>query len=70
LSRNSREPLPSQILTPACDRGREDVSPAMNQRSSRIMARVKTRFVVRRGRIGVPEGEWRVNFRGRGAKRE
>jgi hypothetical protein len=34
------------------------------------MARVKTRFVVRRGSIGVPVGEVRANLRGTGAKRE
>lgn len=42
----------------------------MNQRSSARTARRKTRFVVRRGRMGVPSGVERENFRGRGAKRE
>jgi hypothetical protein len=42
----------------------------MNQRSSPITARRKTRFVVRRGRIGFPSGEVRENFMGRGAKIE
>lgn len=55
---------------PAAARGREDVEPEMNQRSSAMTARWKTRFVVRRGRMGVPVGEVRENFRGRGAKRE
>lgn len=62
--------MPSQILTPAEDRGREEVEPEMNQRSSARTARRKTRLVVRRGRMGVPVGEERVNFRGVGAKRE
>lgn len=70
LSRKAREPLPSQILTFWEDKGREEVEPEMNQRSSRIMARVKTRFVVRRGRRGVPVGVERENLRGEGAKRE
>lgn len=55
---------------PAAERGREDVEPEMNQRSSAMTARRKTRFVVRRGRIGVSSGVERVNFSGRGAKRE
>lgn len=42
----------------------------MNQRSSARTARRKTRLVVRRGRIGEPLGEVRVNFRGVGAKME
>jgi hypothetical protein len=62
--------LPSQIFIPAAERGREDVEPEMNQRSSARTARRKTRFVVRRGRMGVPVGEERENFRGVGAKRE
>lgn len=55
---------------PAAARGREEVEPEMNQRSSPITARRKTRFVVRRGRMGVPEGEVRENLRAAGAKRE
>lgn len=38
------------------ERGREDVEPEINQRSSAMTARVKTRLVVRRGRIGVRAG--------------
>jgi hypothetical protein len=49
---------------PASARGREDVEPEMNQRSSAMAARMKTRFVVRRGRIGVPLREERANLRG------
>ena len=41
---------------PASLRGIEDVLPEMNHKSSAMIARVKTRFVVRRGRIGVGEG--------------
>jgi hypothetical protein len=55
---------------PAAVRGREEVLPEMNQRSSAMTARRKTRFVVSRGRRGVPVGEERENFRGRGAKSE
>lgn len=55
---------------PAAASGREDVEPEMNQRSSAMTARRKTRFVVRRGRMGDPEGEQRENFKGLGAKRE
>jgi len=59
---------------PAAERGREEVLPEMNQRSSAITARRKTRFVVRRGRIGVgspgEEGREREKRRGGGAKRE
>ena len=55
---------------PASERGREEVLPEMNQRSSARTARRKTRFVVRRGRMGVPVGEERANFNGRGANRE
>jgi hypothetical protein len=55
---------------PAAERGREEVLPEMNQRSSAMTARRKTRFVVRRGRMGVPVGEERENLRARGAKRE
>lgn len=55
---------------PASVRGREEVEPEMNQRSSAMTARRKTRFVVRRGRMGVPSRVERENFRGRGAKRE
>ncbi len=52
----------------------EDVLPEMNQRSSAITARRKTRLVVRSGRIGVGgceesfEGRERENRRGGGAK--
>ena len=42
----------------------------MNQRSSANTARRKTRFVVSRGRMGVPVGEVRVNFNGAGANIE
>jgi hypothetical protein len=55
---------------PASESGREDVLPEMNQRSSAMTARRKTRFVVRRGRIGVPSVVERANLRGRGAKIE
>ena len=55
---------------PALERATEDVLPEMNQRSSATTARRKTRFVVRRGRMGVPSTEERENLRGRGAKRE
>lgn len=55
---------------PAAERGREEVEPDMNQRSSARTARRKTRFVVRSGRIGVPAEDVRENFRGAGAKRE
>ncbi len=57
---------------PAKERGREDVLPEMNQRSSAMTARRKTRLVVRRGRIGSPVvGQVRVNLSvGVGAKRE
>lgn len=57
MSRNSRLPFPSQILIPCSERGFDDVDPATNQRSSAIRARRKTRFVVRRGRIGVGYSE-------------
>lgn len=49
-SRKLREPLLSQILTPRAERGSEEVEPEMNQRSSWIIALVKTRLVVRRGK--------------------
>jgi hypothetical protein len=55
---------------PALERGREEVEPLMNQRSSARTARRKTRLVVRRGRMGEPLGEVRENFRGVGAKME
>jgi len=59
---------------PAAERGREEVLPEMNQRSSAITARRKTRFVVRRGWIGVgspvEERREREKWRGGGAKRE
>jgi len=38
---------------PASLRGFEDVEPEMNQRSSAMTARRKTRFVVRSGRMGM-----------------
>jgi hypothetical protein len=41
----------------------------MNHKSSAMMALVKTRFVVKSGRIGVPS-RLSENFRGRGAKME
>lgn len=53
---------------PASERGMEEVEPLMNQRSSARTARRKTRLVVRRGRMGKPLGDVRVNFRGVGAK--
>jgi len=56
-------------LTPAAERGIDEVLPEMNQRSSAMMARVKTRLVVRRGRTGTPE-RLRANLSGRGAKME
>jgi hypothetical protein len=63
--------LPSQIFTPASLSGREEVSPLMNQSSSAMMARRKTRLVVRRGRMSFPvEGLWSENLSGRGAKME
>lgn len=63
---------------PASDRGIEDVQPEMNQRSSAMTARMKTRFVVRRGRMGIAgeegssgeEGREREKRRGEGANRE
>jgi len=55
---------------PASERGREEVFPEMNQSNSATTARRKTRFVVRRGRIGVPSVVESANFRGRGAKIE
>ena len=76
LSRNSREPLPSQILIPAAARGSDDVLLQMNHRSSATTARRKTRFVVRRGRMGVgvaqesDEGRERENRSWGGAKME
>lgn len=70
MSRYSREPLPSQILMPASERGMDDVLPEMNQSSSATTARRKTRLVVRRGRIGVPSAVERANLRGLGAKME
>jgi hypothetical protein len=36
---------------PAAERGREEVLPEMNQRSSVVTARWKTRLVVRRGKV-------------------
>lgn len=63
---------------PAAERGREEVLPEMNQRSSAMTARRKTRLVVRRGRMGIGgdnglvglEGREREKRRGVGAKRE
>lgn len=55
---------------PAAARGNDEVEPEMNQRSSAITARRKTRLVVRRGRIGTPDGVASVNLRGVGAKRD
>ena len=60
---------------PADERGSEEVEPEMNQRSSAITARRKTRLVVRSGRTsvggasGVEDGLASENLRGRGAKR-
>jgi hypothetical protein len=55
---------------PASERGREDVLPLMNQRSSAMTARRKTRFVVSNGRMGVPDEVERESFKGGGAKVE
>lgn len=67
LSRNSREPLPSQIFTPASLSDRDDVLPRINQSSSAMTARWKIRFVVSRGRTRRPfSRSW--NFKGLGAK--
>jgi hypothetical protein len=61
---------------PASDNGREEVLPEINQRSSAMTARKKTRLVVRSGRIGVggrlgsDEGRERENRSGRGANVE
>src|SRR5436190_7746506 len=67
LSRNSREPLPSQIFTPASLSDRDDVLPRINQSSSAMTARWKTRLVVRRGRTRRPfSRSW--NFNGLGEK--
>jgi hypothetical protein len=58
-------------LTPASESGREDVAPDTNHSSSAMTALRKTRFVVRRGRMGVPVGEERANLSGfEGAKSE
>jgi hypothetical protein len=57
-------------LIPAAASGSEDVEPETNHRSSPMTARRKTRFVVRRGRTGVPVGEESSNLSGRGANRE
>jgi hypothetical protein len=56
-------------LTPCEESVCEEVSPEMNQRSSAMTALVKTRLVVRSGRIGVPS-RLRENLRGRGANTE
>ena len=61
---------------PWSERGLLEVLPAMNQRSSAITARRKTRFVVRRGRMGVGSAEGseagleRANLSWEGAKME
>ena len=61
---------------PASEREREEVEPAMNQSSSAMTARRKTRLVVRSGRIGMgcDEGSGgareREKRRAGGAKRE
>lgn len=61
---------------PASDRERLEVDPAMNHRSSAMTARMKTRLVVRRGKIGVGgveglvEGREREKRSGGGAKRD
>ena len=61
---------------PASERNRDEVEPAINQRSSAMTARTKTRLVVRRGRTGVGcddgsgEGREREKRRAVGAKRE
>lgn len=55
---------------PASVRGIEEVEPEINHNNSAMTARRKTRFVVRRGRIGVPSEFDSVNLRGRGAKIE
>lgn len=62
---------------PASERGLEVVQPEMNQRSSVVTARRKTRFVVRRGRMGrrslvgeVGSGLERLKRSCGGAKRE
>lgn len=69
MSRNSRDPLPSQILTPFSLSVRDDVLPSTNHSSSAMTARRKTRFVVRSGSIGSPS-RLRENLRGVGAKTE
>lgn len=61
---------------PASERLTLEVEPAMNQRSSAMTARKKTRFVVRRGSIGVSgdegvvEGREREKRKGVGANSE
>ena len=61
---------------PASERGRDEVEPAMNQRSSATTARRKTRLVVRSGSTGIGcdegsgEGREREKRRAGGAKRE
>ena len=60
---------------PASESGMDEVLPEMNQRSSAMTARVKTRFVVTSGRMGMgglagsEEGFDREKRRGFGAKR-
>ena len=53
---------------PAAERGVEVVLPEMNQRSSVVTARRKTRLVVRRGRMGIRESE--EGLEGWGLERE
>lgn len=61
---------------PASERGRDEVEPEMNQRSSAMTARRKTRLVVRSGSTGIGfdkgsgEGREREKRRAGGAKRE
>ena len=70
-SRYARLALPSQILMPWSWRVLAEVLPLMNQRSSAMTARRKTRFVVRSGRMRLlSEGLERVNFSCGGAKME
>ena len=61
---------------PTSERGRDEVEPEMNQRSSAMTARRKTRFVVRSGRTGIgcdegsEEGRDKEKRMAGGAKRE
>ena len=52
-SRNCRDPFPPQMCIPASERGFAEVQPETNQSYSVVMARRKTRFVVRSGRTGI-----------------